>query len=66
MTLTSSFPKPSSAANGYSSGENSVAITHPAIRDFPAGERPRERLAAYGAGHLSNSEFIAILLRTGL
>ena len=39
---------------------------HPAIRDFPSGERPRERLAHYGAGHLSNSELLAILLRTGL
>jgi DNA repair protein RadC len=66
MTLTSSFPKPSSVANGYSSDENSVAIKHPAIRDFPSGERPRERLASYGAGHLSNSELLAILLRTGL
>ena len=41
-------------------------IVHPAIRDFPSGERPRERLAHYGAGHLSNSELLAILLRTGL
>jgi len=39
---------------------------HPAIHDFPSGERPRERLAHYGAGHLSNSELLAILLRTGL
>lgn len=38
----------------------------PAIRDFPSGERPRERLQSYGAGHLSNSELLAILLRTGL
>ncbi len=38
----------------------------PAIRDFPAGERPRERLCAYGAMSLSNAELIAILLRTGL
>ena len=38
----------------------------PLIRDFPAGERPRERLRAYGAGSLSNAELTAILLRTGL
>jgi DNA repair protein RadC len=36
------------------------------IKDQPVGERPRERLAAQGAGALSNAELIAILLRTGL
>ena len=38
----------------------------PTIRELPQGERPRERLKAYGAKHLSNTELIAILLRTGL
>ena len=36
------------------------------IRDLPRGERPRERLRELGAGHLSNAELIAILLRTGV
>ncbi len=36
------------------------------IHEFPQGERPRERLRQHGAGQLSNSELIAILLRTGL
>jgi DNA repair protein RadC len=36
------------------------------LKDQPAGERPRERLAALGADALSNAELIAILLRTGL
>jgi DNA repair protein RadC len=36
------------------------------IKDQPANERPRERLAANGADALSNAELIAILLRTGL
>ena len=36
------------------------------IRDLPSGERPRERLREMGAGALSNSELIAILLRTGV
>jgi len=36
------------------------------IKDQPASERPRERLAAQGAEALSNAELIAILLRTGL
>ena len=36
------------------------------LKDQPASERPRERLAAHGAGALSQAELIAILLRTGL
>jgi len=36
------------------------------IKDLPAAERPRERLAALGADALKTSELIAILLRTGL
>lgn len=38
----------------------------PTIRDLPQGERPRERLREYGAKHLSNTELVAILLRTGI
>ena len=37
----------------------------PMVREMPSEERPRERLAAYGARQLSNTELIAILLRTG-
>ena len=36
------------------------------IRDLPVHERPRERLFEQGAGVLSDSELLAILLRTGL
>lgn len=36
------------------------------IKDIPAHERPRERLAAVGAEHLRDAELVAILLRTGL
>jgi len=36
------------------------------LKDQPASERPRERLASLGADALSNAELIAILLRTGL
>jgi DNA repair protein RadC len=35
------------------------------IKELPQNERPRERLAAEGPEKLTNSEFIAILLRTG-
>lgn len=40
--------------------------TQPTIREMPSGERPRERMREYGANHLSNTELIAILLRTGM
>ncbi len=67
MTITSPvFTTTSDTAISDLPEENSLRMTHPAIRDFPSGERPRERLASYGAGHLSNSELLAILLRTGL
>ena len=36
------------------------------LKDQPASQRPRERLAAKGAGALADAELIAILLRTGL
>ena len=35
------------------------------IKDWPAGERPRERLTLTGAGNLSDAELIAILLGRG-
>jgi len=36
------------------------------IRELPAQDRPRERLATRGASALSDAELIAILLRTGM
>ncbi|GAB7530588.1 DNA repair protein RadC [Pseudomonas sp. 3A(2025)] len=36
------------------------------IRDWPAAERPRERLLALGATSLSDAELLAIFLRTGV
>ncbi len=36
------------------------------LKDQPASERPRERLANHGADVLSHAELLAILLRTGL
>ena len=35
------------------------------ICDLPAGERPRERMAAAGPQSLSTAELLAVLLRTG-
>lgn len=35
------------------------------IRDWPEGERPREKLMARGAETLSDAELLAIFLRTG-
>jgi DNA repair protein RadC len=37
-----------------------------AIRDWPEGERPRERLLNDGADSLSDAELLAIFLRTGV
>jgi DNA repair protein RadC len=37
-----------------------------AICDWPAGERPREKLLARGARQLSDAELVAIFLRTGV
>lgn len=37
----------------------------PTIKDLPVGERPRERLLAYGAQALSTAELIALLIRVG-
>lgn len=53
-------------------GQRSETASAPAvsystsIRELPSEERPRERLLTLGAGSLSNSELIAILLRTGM
>ena len=35
------------------------------IKDLPKIERPREKLARYGASKLSNSELLAIILGSG-
>lgn len=35
------------------------------IRELPEGERPRERLLEHGGRSLSDSELLAVLLRTG-
>jgi len=43
----------------------SQATTIYRIRDLPAEERPRERMAATGPQALSTAELIAVLLRTG-
>ena len=36
------------------------------IRDWPDGEKPREKLLQQGAGALSDAELLAIFLRTGV
>ena len=36
------------------------------IRDWPSGERPREKLLARGASSLSDAELLALFLRTGV
>jgi len=36
------------------------------IRDWPAAERPREKLLEQGAASLTDAELLAIFLRTGV
>ena len=36
------------------------------IREIPPSDRPREKLAARGAGSLTDAELLAIFLRTGV
>ncbi|WP_343212462.1 UPF0758 domain-containing protein, partial [Arenimonas sp.] len=36
------------------------------IRDWPEGERPREKLLALGAARLSDAELLAVFLGSGL
>ena len=42
--------------------ENKTSKT---IKELPEDERPREKLLKYGADKLSDTELLAILLRTG-
>jgi DNA repair protein RadC len=44
-------------------GNREVAMD--TIRDWPAAERPRERLLAHGPAVLSDAELLALFLRTG-
>jgi DNA repair protein RadC len=41
------------------------AFYHSKITDWPEGERPREKLMQFGPEKLSESELLAILIRTG-
>ena len=40
-------------------------VATPKIKDWPADERPREKLMHHGAGALGDAELLAIFLRTG-
>jgi DNA repair protein RadC len=46
--------------------EETQGPPHYTIRELPSSERPRERLQHHGARALSNSELLAIILRTGV
>jgi DNA repair protein RadC len=46
--------------------DRSEAPYRPTIQELPVAERPRERLQHFGAGALSSSELLAIILRTGM
>ncbi len=44
---------------------NEPSVHHTKIKDWPAAERPREKLLAQGAHALSDTELLAILIRVG-
>ena len=46
--------------------EEGLIEYHPTIKDLPTTERPRERLEHHGPEALSNTELLAITLRTGV
>ncbi|HTY36447.1 MAG TPA: DNA repair protein RadC [Bacteroidota bacterium] len=48
-----------------SSGVFEPSHFHTTIKQWPSGERPREKLSRFGAAALSESELLAILLRSG-
>lgn len=54
------MPSPSDQPAGRRPGPRAYAI-----RDWPEGERPRERLVREGPGRLTEAELLGIILRTG-
>jgi DNA repair protein RadC len=44
---------------------NEPSSRHVKITDWPSDERPREKLKSHGSGTLSDTELLAILIRTG-
>jgi DNA repair protein RadC len=46
--------------------ENEKMAESKKIKDLPEDERPREKLLKFGAEKLSDTELLAILLRTGV
>ncbi|MGB9715891.1 MAG: RadC family protein [Thermodesulfovibrionales bacterium] len=40
-------------------------MVYKSIKDWPEGERPRERLLKYGVSNLTDAQLLAIILRTG-
>lgn len=42
-----------------------VGVDHLTLKELPADSRPRERLLRYGPGALSDTEVVALILRTG-
>ena len=43
----------------------SAPVRRLSVRDLPAGERPRERLLAEGAGALTVAQLVALILAEG-
>lgn len=52
-------------AGKISGNVNETSFYHTKIRDWPAKERPREKLITQGPEHLTESELLAILIGSG-
>nr|WP_245992564.1 DNA repair protein RadC [Capsulimonas corticalis] len=64
LTLISGNANPASAEDAEAPAL-SINRYSPTIKELPTDERPRERLAKYGAHALSTAELIGVLIRTG-
>ncbi len=58
-------PRATAAAGRAAAREGEAVEYNLTIKDLPESERPRERLANYGANAVSTAELMAIILRTG-
>ncbi len=57
------FRETAAPSDGETTGRPEYSVS---VKDLPASDRPRERLAQHGADKLSTQELLAILLRTGV
>lgn len=60
-----SFGKENHATKNNKSSGNAHSLYHTRIKDWPAGEQPREKLLKRGVESLSDAELLAIIIGSG-